>query len=64
VSIRYHGLDGGGRRRALIRKAVLIDLADLPAWLAQKSWAGEPIYLMAEPLRGPLSKWRKSCAGK
>jgi hypothetical protein len=59
VSVRYHALHDG---QALTRKAVLIGLADLSAWLAQKSWAGEPIYLIAEPLHGPLSKWRKSCA--
>lgn len=60
MAVRYHGWQPDGhQQQALTRKAVLIDLADLPTLLEQNSWAGEPIYLMAE--HGPLSKWRKSC---
>jgi hypothetical protein len=40
------------RPRALTRKTVLVDLADLTAWLGQPDWRGQPIYLMAMPVNG------------
>ena len=64
MSVRYHSRNSRGWQQALTRKAVLVDLASLPVWLAQSSWAGEPIYLMAEPVHGPLQGWRKGLEKK
>ena len=55
VSVRYHS----PRNRALTRKTVLADLADLTAWLGQPDWRGQPIYLMAMPVNGLWNQWRK-----